>query len=75
MKYINIMRICLCVLSCFLKITLLPQGTLYAINPFYKKTLTAYANKNDKGETPAMPLGLAKGPVAIEKILYFGKYE
>lgn len=34
-----------------------------------------YANKNDKGETPAMRLGLAKGPVAIEKILYFGKYE
>lgn len=33
-----------------------------------------YVNKNDKGETPAMRLGLAKGPVAVEKIIYFGKY-
>ena len=33
-----------------------------------------YVNKNDKGETPAMRLGLAKGPVAIEKVVYFGKY-
>jgi hypothetical protein len=31
--------------------------------------------KNDKGETTAMRLGLAKGPVAAEKIIYFGKYE
>ena len=33
-----------------------------------------YVNKNDKGKTPAMRLGLAKGPVAVETILYFGKY-
>lgn len=34
-----------------------------------------YVNKNDKGETPAMKLGLAKGPVTVEKIIYFGKYK
>ena len=34
-----------------------------------------YVNKNDKGETPAMRLGLAKGPVASEKIIYYGKYD
>jgi len=34
-----------------------------------------YVNKNDDGETPAMRLGLAKGPVAAEKIIYFGKYD
>ena len=33
-----------------------------------------YVNTNDKGKTPAMRLGLAKGPVAAEKIIYFGKY-
>jgi len=32
-----------------------------------------YANKNDKGETPAMRLGLAKGPVAVEKNHIFWK--
>lgn len=34
-----------------------------------------YVNKNDKGETPAMRLGLAKGPETIEKIIYYGKYK
>ena len=34
-----------------------------------------YTEKNNKGETPAMRLGLAKGPVAPEKIIYFGKYD
>jgi hypothetical protein len=34
-----------------------------------------YVNNNDKGETPAMRLGLAKGPVAAEKNIYFGKYD
>lgn len=33
-----------------------------------------FSNRNDKGETPAMRLGLAKGPVSTEKIIYFGKY-
>jgi hypothetical protein len=26
-------------------------------------------------KTPAMRFGLAKGPVAVEKIIYYGKYE
>lgn len=34
-----------------------------------------YVNINDKRETPAMRLGLANGPVATEKIVYYGKYE
>ena len=34
-----------------------------------------FSNRNDKGETPAMRLGLAKGPVSTEKIIYFGRYE
>lgn len=34
-----------------------------------------FVNKNDNNETPAMKLGLAKGPVAAEKIIYFGKYD
>lgn len=34
-----------------------------------------YCDSNDDGETPAMRLGLAKGPVKIEKIIYFGKYD
>ena len=34
-----------------------------------------YVKTNDKGETPAMRLGLAKGPVALEKIIYLGKYD
>lgn len=34
-----------------------------------------YVNKNDKGETPAMRIGMAQGPVTLEKIIYFGKYK
>lgn len=34
-----------------------------------------YTNVNDKRETPAMRLGLAKGPVAAEKVIYFGRYD
>jgi len=33
-----------------------------------------YVNENNKRETPAMRLGLAKGPVSTEKIIYFDKY-
>ncbi len=30
-----------------------------------------YCLTDSKGETPAMKLGLAKGPVALEDIVYF----
>ncbi len=33
-----------------------------------------YCKPNDKGKTPAMRLGLAKGPVDLEKIIYLDKY-
>lgn len=33
-----------------------------------------YCKVNDKGKTPAMRLGLAKGPVELEKIIYLDKY-
>lgn len=33
-----------------------------------------YVNTNQKRKTPAMRLGLAKGPVTSTKIIYFGKY-
>jgi hypothetical protein len=29
---------------------------------------------NEKGKTPATLLGLAKGPVELEKIIYLDKY-
>lgn len=34
-----------------------------------------FVKTNDKRETPAMRLGLAKGPVSLEKILYFNKHD
>ena len=33
-----------------------------------------FCKTNDKGKTPAMRLGLAKGPVDLEKIIYLDKY-
>ena len=33
-----------------------------------------YCKVNEKGKTPAMLLGLAKGPVDLEKIIYLDKY-
>jgi len=34
-----------------------------------------FCDTNDKGETPAVRLGLAKGPIKLERIIYFGKYD
>jgi len=35
-----------------------------------------YCQKSDKdGETPAMRLGLARGIVPIEQIIYHGRYQ
>jgi transposase-like protein len=60
--------------------------TWYGYSPYnpalYQKLADIYrvhynycqVSKKD-GKTPAMRLGLAKGPVAIEKIIYRGRYE
>lgn len=34
----------------------------------------SFINSNDNNKTPAMKQGLAKRPVAVEKIIYFGNY-
>ncbi len=39
------------------------------------RTYYNFCIKGSDKKTPAMRFGLAKGPVAVEKIIYYGKYE
>lgn len=62
------------------------QGTWYGYQPYNPEIYIKlseifrvyynYCNVDDKHKsTPAMKLGLAKGPVKVEKIIYFDKYK
>ncbi len=39
----------------------------------FDRTYLNYINANNKSETPAMKLELAKDPIVSEKIIYFSK--
>ncbi|WP_318443156.1 hypothetical protein [Photobacterium leiognathi] len=62
------------------------QGTWYGYQPYNPEIYIKlgekfrvyynYCDVDDKHKsTPAMKLGLAKGPVKLEKIIYFDKYK
>jgi len=46
-----------------------PQNLAIVLTIF--KVAHNYCLADDEGKTPAMKLGLAKGPVALEDIIYF----